>query len=189
MAPKRFRNTYKEAYISKIGHIIWNEVKYFHPEGKGMPNGSYYQRGGFLLECKQNTNTFVLDESVYNNDMVQCRGGIIVFPTDAGRELNRNELSNKIDQVITTYKNRYNRHSIIQNVINLFKGESDEYIGTYNVGNYFRGSYVGCNGKTYNDKSLAIEINGLSNKSLQKVAELVAQELLLETVLVKDLNK
>lgn len=40
--------------------MTWNRVKYFHPECKSMPNGSHYQRGGFLQECKQNTNSFVL---------------------------------------------------------------------------------------------------------------------------------
>lgn len=46
--------------VLETKHMTWNRVKYFHPEGKSMPNGSQYQRGGFLQECKQNTNSFVL---------------------------------------------------------------------------------------------------------------------------------
>ena len=41
----------------------------------------------------------------------------------------------------------------------------------------------------YNERSLAVEINGLSSGSLLKVAEMSAQEFMQETVLVKDLNK
>lgn len=38
-------------------------IRYFHPSGKSMPNGSYYQRGGFLYECRQNAQSFVETES------------------------------------------------------------------------------------------------------------------------------
>lgn len=41
----------------------------------------------------------------------------------------------------------------------------------------------------YNERSLAIEINGLSSESLLKITEMIAQEFMQETVLVKDLNK
>ena len=57
------------------------------------------------------------------------------------------------------------------------------------MGNFFKGKYVGDNGEMYNERSLAIEINGLSSKSLLKVAEMIAQEFMQETVLVKDLNR
>lgn len=40
----------------------------------------------------------------------------------------------------------------------------------------------------FNDKSLALEINGLSLKGLLRLAEYISQEFLQETVLVKDLN-
>ena len=41
----------------------------------------------------------------------------------------------------------------------------------------------------YNERSLAIEINGLSSESLLKFAEMIAQKCMQKTVLVKDLNK
>lgn len=40
----------------------------------------------------------------------------------------------------------------------------------------------------YNEKSISVEINGLSSKSLIKVGELLAKQFRQETVLVKDLN-
>lgn len=170
----------------------WKEVKYFHPEGRNMPNGSHYQRGGYIQECKQNINSFILDEGVHNKQygMSEYRGGIIVFSTDVNAiELDRNKLLNKIKQIITTYKNRLNRGSIIQNIVNKFNDKGGEYIGAYSVGNFFKGKYVDDNGEMYNEKSLAVEINGLSSDSLLSVAEMFAQEFMQETVLVKDLNK
>ena len=170
----------------------WYEVKYFHPEGKSMPNGSHYQRGGFIHECKQNMNSFVLDEGVHDTQygMSEYRGGIIVFSTDVNAvELDKNKLLNKIKQVVATFKNRFKRNTIIHGVMNKFNKEGGEYIGAYSVGNFFKGRYVGDNGEMYNENSLSVEINGLSSESLLKVAEMIAQEFMQETVLVKDLNK
>lgn len=35
-----------------------SKIKHFHPEGKTMPNGNSYQRGGFLKECSDNLQKF-----------------------------------------------------------------------------------------------------------------------------------
>lgn len=122
--------------------------------------------------------------------MSEYRGGIIVFSTDVNAiELDRNKILNKIKQIITTYKNRFNRGTIIHNIVNKFNDKGGEYIGAYSVGNFFKGKYVGDNGEMYNERSLAVEINGLSSDSLLTVAEMIAQEFMQETVLVKDLNK
>lgn len=64
-----------------------------------------------------------------------------------------------------------------------------EYIGAYSLGNFFKGKYVGDNGEMFNDRSICLEINGLSSKSLLKLAEMIAERFKQETVLVKDLNK
>ena len=178
--------------ISETNHANWTEVKYFHPQRQTMPNGSHYQRGGFIQECRENQNSFILDEGVHGNQygMAKYRGGIIVFSTDVNAvELDKNKIINKIKQVITTFKNRLKKDTIIHNVMNKFNDKGGEYIGAYSVGNFFKGKYVGDNGEMYNERSLAIEINGLSSESLLKVAEMIAQEFMQETVLVKDLNK
>ena len=167
-------------------------MKYFHPQRQTMPNGSHYQRGGFLQECRENLNSFIIDEGVHSKQygMAKYRGGIIVFSTDVNAvELDKNKIINKIKQVITTFKNRLKKDSIIHNVMNKFNDKGGEYIGAYSVGNFFKGKYVGDNGEMYNERSLAVEINGLSSGSLLKVAEMIAQEFMQETVLVKDLNK
>lgn len=191
----RLKQIIKESIIkvlSETKHTNWTEVKYFHPQRQTMPNGSHYQRGGFLQECRRNLNSFILDEGVHGNQygMAKYRGGIIVFSTDVNAvELDKNKIINKIKQVITTFKNRLKKDTIIHNVMNKFNDKGGEYIGAYSVGNFFKGKYVGDNGEMYNERSLAIEINGLSSESLLKVAEMIAQEFMQETVLVKDLNK
>lgn len=154
----------------------WSEVKHFHPEGKSMPNGSHYQRGGFLYECRQNKSSFVLDKGVHMNQygMVDCKGGIIVFSNDANlAELDREKLLNRIGQVLATFKN----------------GSNNECAGAYSVGHFFKGKYVGNNGATYDAKSLAVEIEGLSSESLLNVAEMLAREFMQESILANDLCK
>ena len=178
--------------ISETNHANWTEVKYFHPQRQTMPNGSHYQRGGFIQECRENQNSFILDEGVHGNQygMAEYRGGIIVFSTEGNTvESDKDKIVNNINQVITTFKNRVKNDSIIRNVMNKLNDKGGEYIGAYSVGNYFKGRYVGDNGEMYNERSLAIEINGLSSESLLKVAEMIAQKCMQKTVLVKDLNK
>ena len=168
------------------------EVKYFHPSGKSIPNGSHVQRGGFLHECKLNRDNYRLDEAVHPEQygLADYRGGIITFSTDLNAvQLSKNVVLNKIKQTIETFKQRLLRFKKIHNLINRFNEKEDEYIGAYSVGNFFHGKYVGDNGEMFNEKSLSIEINGLSSKSLVRLAEDIADEFKQETVLVKDLNK
>ena len=159
-----------------------------------MPNGSHYQRGGFLNECKNNKDSFILDEGVHGQQygMSKYRGGIIVFSTDVNAvQMDNNRMLNKIKQLIVTFNNRFNRGKKIHKTINKFNdivNEPEERIGAYSVGNFFKGKYVGDNGEMYNEKSLSVEINGISSMHLLSFAELLAQEFMQETVLVKDLN-
>lgn len=193
------RNIIRES-ICNVMHIgkryTFNEIKYFHPSGKALPNGSHYQKGGFLNECRQNANSFVLDEGVHGEQygLSKYRGGIIVFAVSVNAvKLSDNKFINAIKQFVETNKNRFRKDSIVHNTINKFnaddKRNSGEYIGAYSLGNFFKGKYVGDNGEMFNDRSICLEINGLSSKSLLKLAEMIANEFKQETVLVKDLNK
>ena len=83
--------------ISETNHANWTAVKYFHPQRQTMPNGSHYQRGGFIQECRENQNSFILDEGVYGNQygMAKYSGGIIVFSTDVNAvELDKDKIVN-----------------------------------------------------------------------------------------------
>jgi len=169
----------------------FKEIKNFHPTGKSMPNGSHYQRGGYLNECRSNKDSFILDEGVHGEQygLSKYRGGIIVFSTDVNAvQLSNNKVVNKVKQIITTFNNRFNRGKMIHNVVNKFNVGKDEKIGAYSIGNFFKGRYVGDNGEQYNERSLSVEINGISSRHLLEFAELLAKQFMQETVLVKDLN-
>lgn len=192
----RISNIIKEE-INKfvIEHTTpFKEVKYFHPTIKAMPNGCNFQRGGFLNECRINKNSFLLDEGVHGEQygLRKYRGGVIVFSTDVNAiQLSSNKLINKVKQLVKTFNNRINKGKIIHNTINKLNkefGNDEDWIGAYSVGNFFQGKYVGDNGEMYNEKSISVEVNGISSTYLLKFAELLAQEFMQETVLVKDLN-
>lgn len=147
--------------INLFGRKNVREVKYFHPSGKSLPNGSHFQRGGFLHECQQNKDAYVLDESVHGEQcgLSKYRGGVITFPVDNNAIL----LSELIQEAVS----QFDAHS---------------------VGNFFKGKFVGESGEVYDETSLSIDVNGLSSESLTQLAENIAERFHQETVLVKDLN-
>lgn len=172
------------------------EIRYFHPSGKQLPNGSNFQKGGYLNECRINMDSFSLDEGVHGGQygLEKYRGGIIVFAVNVNAvQMSDNHIVNKIRQFIESIKNRFNKDKIVHNTITSFNKDTNrnngEHIGAYSLGNFFNGKYVGDNGEMFNDKSVCLEINGLSSKSLLKLAEMIADRFRQETVLVKDLNR
>lgn len=167
------------------------EIKYFHPSGGTMPNGHPIQRGGFSRECRINSEAYELDEAVHPQQygLADYRGGVITFSTDVNAvEYSKNAIVNKVKQLLATYGNRLFRQSKIAKVIKSFNDKDGEYIGAFSVGNFFKGRYVGDNGKIYDEKSISVEINGLSSKGLFELAEKLCTEFQQETVLVKDFN-
>lgn len=175
--------------ISKMKGV--REVRHFHPEGLCMPNGSHVQRGGYIAECRRNSQSFMLDEGVHGEQygLSEYRGGVIVLSTDVNAvEMSENSVLNKVKQLVKTYGNRLRKGRIIHRSVNSFNVEGDEYIGAYSVGRFFSGKYVGDSGEMYDEKSLSVEVNGLSSRSLLRFAEILADAFMQETVLVKDLN-
>ena len=164
------------------------EVRHFHPSGIAMPNGSHIQRGGYLAECRRNAESFTLDESVHGEQykFLDYRGGVIVLPMDVNAvELSQNALMDKVKQVVVTYGNRLRKGRVICKPLN---GEGTEHIVAYGVGKSFTGKFVGDKEEVYDEKSLSVEMNGLSGRSLLRFAEMLADVFRQETVLVKDLN-
>lgn len=49
------------------------KVRWFHPEGGRIPNGVYFQRGGWLAECAVNAARFKQEGGA----------GLVVFPSGA----------------------------------------------------------------------------------------------------------
>ena len=172
--------------ISTMGGV--REVRHFHPSGLAMPNGSHIQRGGYLAECRRNAESFTLDDGVHGEQyrFLDYRGGVIVLPTAINAvEMSRNAVMDKVKQVVMTYGNRLRKGRVIREPLD---GEGTEHIGAYSVGESFTGKFVGDNGEVYGEKSLSVEVNGLSGRSLLRLAEMLADAFVQETVLVKDLN-
>ena len=164
------------------------EVRCFHPSGHAMPNGSHIQRGGYLAECRKNAESFTLDDGVHGEQygLLDYRGGVIVLPTDIDAvEMSQNTVLDKVKQIVVTYGNRLRKGRVVREPLN---GEGTEHIVAYSVGESFTGKYVGDNGEMYDEKSLSVEVNGLSGRSLLRFAEMLADVFRQETVLVKDLN-
>jgi hypothetical protein len=215
-------------YINKVKNFSKNknfsikEIKYFSPDGRNtLPNGSIYQKGGFLNECRINKESFsennyqyfidskfiitesniLVTEAVHQNQygLFDYRGGIIIFSTDVNSLiLDKNKLINWLKNKILTLKNRLFTRKKLGNIISKFnlnknkkikEKQIEDYIGAFSIGNFFKGTYISDNEKQFNEKSLSIEINGISTEALIYLAEEIAIDFKQETVLVKDLNK
>ena len=164
------------------------EVRCFHPSGHAMPNGFHIQRGGYLAECRKNAESFTLDDEVYGEQygFLDYRGGVIVLPTAINAvERSHDVFQNKVNQVVSAYGSRLRKGRIIRKSLN---GEGTEHIVAYSVGRSFTGKFVGDKEEVYDEKSLSVEVNGFSGRSLLKFAEMLADVFRQETVLVKDLN-
>jgi hypothetical protein len=171
----------------------FKEIKYFSRDGSSMPNGSAIQRGGFLHECRMNKEAFVIDEAIHSQQygLGDYRGGIIVFSTTVNAvSLDKNKIKNKVKQILATIGQRFNAGNISHKIINKFNkyNETGEYIGAYSVGNAFKGKYVGDNGEQFDERSITIEVGGLSTKGLLRLGEMIAKVFHQETVLIKDMN-
>ena len=107
-------------------------------------------------------------------------GGIIVFSQDVNAvKMSENKLINWLKQKFATFKNRATGKSTIDKI-----ARDNELVG-WTVGNFLNGRYTGKNGKTYSEKSLSVEVVGVSDEKLQKIAEELCRAFNQETVLVK----
>lgn len=175
----------------------FKDVKYFSPDGrKNIPNGHSIQRGGFINECKENLNNFVLSEAVRYSKYGsrKYRGGVIILSTELNAVgLDKNAIKNKVDTIIFHFQQRFfsgkKNSDIFNKAIKYFRKMSEGTIGAYSIGNTFKGKYIGDNYEEYNEGSISIEVNGLSNKALLYLGEMIARAFYQETVLIKDLNK
>ena len=193
----------------------WVEIKYFSPTDSRniLPDMHPLSKGGFLKECYDNASSFLIDncqfvianngtisEAIHPNQygLTDYRGGVIVFSTDVNAlQVSRYAVINWLSQKFATMRNRLFRKSKLSSVVKRFNMTSDkrvgnspveDYVGAFSVGNFFSGHYLADNGKVFNEKSMSIEVNGVSSEALMYLAEEIAKEFHQETVLVKDLN-
>jgi hypothetical protein len=110
------------------------------------------------------------------------KGGIIVFSTDVNAiKSSDNRLVNWLKNKVETYKNRFSYNKKINTVIN-----KHEDVYGITIGNFVKGRYKADDGSMYDEKSMSIEIIGVSTETLNSIAEDLAKEFKQETVLVKN---
>lgn len=116
------------------------------------------------------------------------RGGMVIFSVDVNAIIDKRGFTNKIKGFfkgkVETLINRLKKHKKLAKLLLGF-----EKVTSYSVGNLFRGKYFDReNEKTYNEKSLSVEIIGIPFEILIAIAEAIAREFSQKEVLVKDYN-
>ena len=161
------------------------EVKYFHPDGKPIPNSLHIHKGYYFEQCVKNSNSFELNEKIHDKQygLRDYRGGVIVFTTDVNADKLRDD---EIKQFLETFTQRLKKDEKPHTVRH--KSNSEDFIGTHSLGHFFKGKYVGENGEIFNNESLALKIKGLSSKELLRLGEKLANDLVHHAVIIKDLN-
>ena len=108
-------------------------------------------------------------------------GGAIVFSTDVNSiELSKCGFKDWLVQKYNTLTNRFKLRKILDS---LWKKND---INAWTVGRGFRGIYAGKNGKTFDEKSIVINIVGQKFRKVVKVAKEICEEFNQECVMVKD---
>lgn len=161
------------------------EIKYFHPSGKPMPNGSHIQRGGYMQECKANKEAYELDETVHGgeNDNTKYKGGVVTLPINITKE-RHDEVFDMVREVVMAVEDQIR---IQRRFFNLFKINMQEHVVAYSVSHSFRGKYIGVDGESYGGESFSVEVNGLSSWWFAIFAETLANYIQRD-LLAKDLN-
>lgn len=109
------------------------------------------------------------------------KGGTIVFSTDVNSTtFSDNAVKNWLVKKFKTLKNRLTIKSFL-NALRL-----RENIDAWTIGQYFIGTYTGENGKTYNERSYALNIINIDRNLLFKLAKEICIYLNQESVLLHD---
>jgi hypothetical protein len=113
------------------------------------------------------------------------KGGQIVFSTDVNAELKDdkgliNKIKNFVKGKLSTLKNRLLAKKKLKKIMK----EKDVY--AFSIGNFFDGQYKDEKGNYYSEKSLSVEIIGISFEELEFIAEMIRKEFQQESVLIKD---
>ena len=110
------------------------------------------------------------------------KGGIIVFSVNVNAlKISNNKLVNWVRNKIETLKNTILKDKKISKVLS----RHEEVYGI-TIGGFVKGRYRADNGLLYDERSLSVEIIGITTDVLNKVAEDMAKEFRQETVLVKN---
>ena len=150
-------------------------------------NGNAYSSSKRLYECIKKTPSNVIASSHSMNEGIDWevpdyeKGGIIVFSEEVNAiELSDNRLINWLKQKTTTTKNKLFYKKKIDTIATKYS-----LVG-WTVGRFLDGRYTAHNGKQFGEKSLSVEIIGVTVDTLVDIATDLAREFVQESVLVKD---
>lgn len=115
------------------------------------------------------------------------KGGIIVFSTEVNaNEASTNKVLNFIKKKLSTIKNTMTYKSKVSNVLKNYDAVNPEVkIIGWTLGTFVHGMYTADDGSVFDEKSLSLELVGIPQKDLFKVAELICREFNQQSVLVK----
>lgn len=109
------------------------------------------------------------------------KGGIIIFSEEVNAiKQSDNKLIDWIKKKVKTLANNINYKKKIDTIAN-----AHDLVG-WTVGRFLDGRYKAKNGKMYGEKSLSVEIVGVTSETLIQIAEELARAFEQEAVLVKD---
>lgn len=112
-------------------------------------------------------------------------GGIVVFSTDV------NAVDISKSQIVSWFRKRFNtfinRLSKDRKLTNIIATKFQESVKSFTIGNFFKGRYVE-RGKVFDEKSISIEVLGISSEILIRLATEIARDFNQSTVLLKDYN-
>lgn len=109
------------------------------------------------------------------------KGGIIVLSEEVNAvKLSENKFINWIRQKSRTMRNKFSGNRYIDGI-----AQKHELVG-WTIGNFLKGRYTGKDGKVYSEKSMCVEIIGVSDDVLIQIAEEICKQFDQETVLVKE---
>tara|TARA_R110000772_G_scaffold20466_5_gene56894 strand:+ start:49248 stop:49826 length:579 start_codon:yes stop_codon:yes gene_type:complete len=130
----------------------------------------------------KNFNTFILEDITHK---FSDSGGSIIFSTEVNAvNGSDNVIFNKLDQVMKSLTNKIFFDRKLNGIMKTYAKGSG-----FTIGKFVKGRYIAENGEIFDEKSITIEVIGISSEVLLKIAENIAKEFKQETVLVKDYQK
>ena len=162
--------------------MIVDELKFVTQDIPISERGAYSSSRWLSNDMKIREKTYTtIQEGIEYSFGENEKGGIVVFSTEVNAvDFSENKLINWVKKKAATFKNNISKNKKINNI-----GQKHD-LAAWTVGKALSGRYTAKNGKVFDEKSLSVEIIGVTSEELIKIAEELCIEFLQEAVLVKD---
>jgi hypothetical protein len=198
----KFKNLLKKTNICKL--------KYLSPDGQSrIPDMVYVAKGMWLDAARENEEKFTdhLQENakVYSlsgdllkegispeqGELSKYKGGIIIFSTDVNSaQISVTEIITWFKQNNATFVDRLMKNKSILYKLRKERPPDQRPDLGFSIGTFFKGHYPDIkSGRTFNEKSVCIEMTGIPAGVLQSVSAAICRDFEQPTVLVKDFSR